>query len=163
MPCLHARAARCLCENTSLSCMCPFSVNITPEWKPGARRAGAFAEGRAHANRGARPCERPAGCGTRPRDGRCRGSRGGVREGAPVCVCFGKRSRGLEGEGSKLVEREVTKSREIALPKNILKMSPLGLPEDFASRRCLSATWRGTRGSSCPCLPGGGFVATDWF
>jgi len=69
-------------------------------------------------------------------------------EGAPLARVVASRAAGLEGEGSTLVEREVTNSREAALPVNILTMSPLGLPEDFAFRRCLSAVWRGTGSGS---------------
>lgn len=107
------------------SSTCPSVVNIGPQSKPGMCHAGAFA---------GRQAPQPLGHG----------------HDSPVCVFWEAGLLGLRGD--KLVEREVTKSREPSLPASLLKMSPPGLPEGSASIRCLSSIWRGTRSSGCPFL-----------
>lgn len=82
-------------------------------------------------------------------------------QGTLACVLTSTAAR-CEGKGCKLLEREVTKSKEISLLENILKVRPLGLPEQCASRCCLSSTRRGAGSDNCLILPREESVDNAW-
>lgn len=81
--------------------------------------------------------------------------------GTLACVLTSTAAR-CEGKGCKLLEREVTKSKEVSLLENILKVRPLGLPEQCASRCCLSSTWRWAGSDNCLILPREESVDNAW-